>query len=223
LAAPVAAGYIVGWADLFVGGLRGYWLWTSLVYVAGLLLLSLSANSELPAWVGRYVQVSPEFAALAPLGALAGSTATAVVAVANAGQPAVAPRMHVSNGVLSAWRPLDRDQVVVPVAAASGGTQSGASAAPLRPAAAAAHALFASLFRGGGASAPQQQQQQQQQQGLLGARYGPATASTEAAVASVASAHAGGISAGGGGAGGVSAAASAAEAAAAAAAAGLAR
>jgi hypothetical protein len=70
--AAVAAGYIIGWADL-MGGLRGYWLWTSLGYAAALVLLSLSANAALPPWVARFVQVSPEFLALTPQDALVGA------------------------------------------------------------------------------------------------------------------------------------------------------
>ncbi len=147
----------MGWADLF-GGFRGYWLWTSLVYVAGLMLLSLSANAELPRWVGRFVQVSPEFLALTARDALAGAAGAPAArggggaAATAAGLPAAALRMLVSNGVLSAWRPLDRDQIVVPVAPAAAGPGRAAAAG------AAARSFFASLVRSAGAAQPGAQQ-----------------------------------------------------------------
>lgn len=54
----IVAGYIIGWGIL--DGVRGYWLWTSLIYIAVVILLSLSMNLSLPRWARDYVVVSPE-------------------------------------------------------------------------------------------------------------------------------------------------------------------
>lgn len=59
--AGILAGYALAWGLLRWAD--GYWFWSSLVYVTGAFLLSLRANPACPAWLRRWVDVSPEFAA----------------------------------------------------------------------------------------------------------------------------------------------------------------
>ena len=189
-AAGIAAGFAVGWG--LCESLRGFWLWTSLAYPAFFVLLSLarSADAVLPAarapWARRIVSASPELVAAAGGvgggGAGAGSSAGSGGG-SGAGPAASATRMGVdSNGVLRAWRAVEADQIVV----APSTLQGAPAAAPLSPTVAA---TSTAVTIAGGPPAPAPPRTPRTPggsmnwllQGLLGARFGPATASQEAA------------------------------------------
>jgi len=104
----IIAGYIIGWGLL--DGLRGYWLWTSLIYISVILLLSLSMNSSLPRWFRDYVVISPELSQATSLEGL--TTNQQEGAISSVGP--VQPRMVMdSQGNLRAYRVVDNSNIVV--------------------------------------------------------------------------------------------------------------
>ena len=102
--AGIVAGYIIGWGVL--DGVRGYWLWTSLIYIVVIILLSLSMNLSLPRWAREYVVVSPELSQATTIEGVSSSETRDAATVES-------PRMILdANGNLSQYRSIDRSQIV---------------------------------------------------------------------------------------------------------------
>lgn len=157
--AGILAGYLVGWGAF--NWLRGYWLWTSTLYLVVLIILSLSANRSLPAWVNRVVRVSPEYLR---------STATVGITGEVVQRDTSTARRFLDNGYLRVFRPLERAQIVAAPAPAAILVASGAGAtatAPPLPVPAPAAASLDSA----------RESRLAQLQRLLGNRFGPSTAS----------------------------------------------
>jgi len=101
----IVAGYIIGWGIL--DGVRGYWLWTSLIYIAVVILLSLSMNLSLPRWARDYVVVSPELTQATSIEGFSSDETTQGAA------PVTTPRMVLDNdGNLRQYRNVNANQIV---------------------------------------------------------------------------------------------------------------
>lgn len=92
--AGIIAGYPIalGWLDSF----SGYWFYSSLLYVAAIMLVSLKANANVR--LLRFLTVSPEFMRRTGMGA-----PTAELE----GASAPAARRYMSGGILHVDRPID--------------------------------------------------------------------------------------------------------------------
>jgi len=96
----IVAGYIIGWGIL--DGVRGYWLWTSLIYIAVVILLSLSMNLSLPRWARDYVVVSPELTQATSIEGFSSDETT----------QGAAPVTTDNEGTLRQYRNVNANQIV---------------------------------------------------------------------------------------------------------------
>jgi membrane associated rhomboid family serine protease len=117
-------GYLVGLGA--AEWVRGYWTAVLVAWASLLCVLSLKANSALPAAIGRYVWLSPEYSASTLVGGIAGDAGENVTQ---------SVRRIMTNGILRVVRPVARDEVILslpaPSQAAAGGTARPVGGSPV--------------------------------------------------------------------------------------------
>lgn len=118
----IFSGYAIAWG--WTSWFTGYWFWTTMLYIAVAMLVSVSANPSSPRWLRRVVDVSPEFASATGLGA--------------SSEAAASTRRYMSGGVLRVVNSEAGGGLIELQAPSTAPSSSSSATAPRIPAAASA-------------------------------------------------------------------------------------